>query len=115
MKEEAAVGPQKFSSPYKAGLKESQVVIENVRIGPGAQLDGFIALPLKSGSIPFRVSNRPYRQASLNLSSVERRININTIYRRGGETRKNGEIVFEINCELGHYPSSVVLHAERFP
>ncbi len=95
-------------SLHQPRLEEGQVVVENVGISFRAELDRLVAPPLEAGAIAgCRIGERADLasadlSAALDLSGVERRVDVNKIDRFRSEHLEDGQVVAEIDRMLGH-------------
>ncbi len=68
--------PVSFHQPR---FEKSQVIIEQVDITPGTQLDRLVSLTLESHPVALLIAFGPDLGAGLLFAGVERRVNINKV------------------------------------
>ena len=89
----------------QARFEEGQVIVEDVGVGFGADLDRLIAAARQTRCGPRRRLPSAHGldlRARLGLAGVEGRVDVDEIDRRGRERLEDGEVVGEVDAVGGH-------------
>jgi hypothetical protein len=85
----------------QARLEEGQVIVKDIGIAFGADLDGLVAPATKAGAVAIFAAFGADLRARLGFAGVERWIDVDQVDRCGRQGLQNGEVVTEVDT-IGH-------------
>ena len=82
----------------QARFEEGQVIVKDIGVAFGADLDGLIALPAEAGAVAVLAAFGADLRARLGLAGVEGRIDVDQVDGCGGQGLQDGEVVTEVDA-----------------
>ena len=101
MEIQAAGGFEQAVSLSEARFEEGQVIVIDIGVAFGTDLDGFIAPPAEAGTVTVGVAFGADLGARLGFAGVEGRIDVDQVNGFGGQGLQDGEVVTKVDC-VGH-------------